>query len=319
MPELHSVMYHYVRDLPRTRHPRIKGLLIDEFHAQVKWLSSEFEMASLEATLEFLAGTYHPRRDLCMLTFDDGLKEHHSDVMPILAERNIQGIFGIITGCVEKGVVAPVHMNHFLTATLDFEEYRRAFLDEIETVSPGLLDQIVVDSDEAQRSYPLDTREMATFKLLVNFRLHPGLRDGVIRTLFERYCGSEKPFGDELYMNWREIRELQQGGMIIAGHTHTHQPLSTMNPEELEADVRTCRAALERHVLPQDLWPFSYPYGKRNSYSPAVIEALQGAGYDCSFGTEAGHNIPGTDVFELYRIDCKNVVENLSKALLTAR
>ena len=312
-------MYHYVRDLPRTRYPRIKGLLIDEFHAQVKWLSSEFEMVSLEAAIEFLEGRYHPRRDLCMLSFDDGLKEHHSDVMPILAERNIQGIFGIITGCVEQGVVAPVHMNHFLTATLDFDEYQKAFLDEIENVSPGLLDQVAVDSDEAQRSYPLDTREMATFKLLVNFRLHPGLRDGVIRRLFERYCGHERPFANELYMNWQEIRQLQQAGMLIAGHTHSHQPLSTMNAEELAYDVRTCRGALEQHIIPQELWPFSYPYGKRNSYSPAAIEALQHAGYVCAFGTEAGRNVDGTDLFELYRVDCKGVVENLSRGLLTAR
>ncbi len=31
LPQLHIVMYHYVRDLPRTRFPRIKGMMLDEF------------------------------------------------------------------------------------------------------------------------------------------------------------------------------------------------------------------------------------------------------------------------------------------------
>ena len=61
------------------------------------------------------------------MTFDDGLREHYADVTPILAEEQIQGLFFLITGCMEDGVVAPVHMNHFLMAHLGFEVYRRAF------------------------------------------------------------------------------------------------------------------------------------------------------------------------------------------------
>lgn len=30
-PTLHVVMYHYIRDLPRTPFPRIKGMLLSSF------------------------------------------------------------------------------------------------------------------------------------------------------------------------------------------------------------------------------------------------------------------------------------------------
>jgi peptidoglycan/xylan/chitin deacetylase (PgdA/CDA1 family) len=311
MPELQVVMYHYVRHLARTRYPAIKGMTVDAFRAQVQWLSEEFEMCSLEAALEFLGGTYRPRKDLCLLTFDDGLKEHFTEVMPILAERRIQGLFGVITGCVETGSVAPVHKNHFLTAVLSFEEYRTRMARELDELSPGLTDQLKVDADVAQRSYPLDTREMASFKFMVNFLIHADVRDAAIRNLFVEVCGAESAFSSELYMNWQEIRALQSAGMLIAGHTHWHRPLSTLSPEELEFDVKTNRELLDAHASAQTRWPFSYPYGKRNSYSPEVIGRLKEARFDCAFNTENGHNVANTSLFEICRTDCKNAIEEL--------
>src|SRR5918911_2667335 len=124
---LNVVMYHYVRDLPRTRFPRIKGLLTDDFRLQVAWLSERHEMATLESALAFLTGEFRPARDLCLLTFDDGLKDHYTDVLPFLSERRIQGLFFVITSCLE-GRVASVHKNHFLMAALEFDQYREAFL-----------------------------------------------------------------------------------------------------------------------------------------------------------------------------------------------
>ena len=316
-PELNIVMYHYVRNLPQTRYPRIKGLLVDEFRSQIEWLSSEFEMVTLDSALEFLRGHYKPRRQLCMLTFDDGLKEHFTDVMPMLAERRIQGIFGIITSCVQEHRVASVHMNHFLTAALDFDEYQTSFLAELQSVSPGLIDTIAIDPGVAQHSYPLDTREMAMFKLLINFLLPAEVRDRVIRTLFERFCGDEDQFARELYMSWAEIRQLQAAGMLLAGHTHWHRPLSSLSQEELAFDVTTCRTLLNENSDRQELWPFSYPYGKRNSYSPSVVDRLRQAGYDCALATEAGQNISGTPLFELFRVDCKAIVETLQSRFAT--
>src|SRR5215472_11211452 len=93
---LRVVMYHYVRDLPRTQFPRLKGILLEDFRHQVNELSSQYEMASVESALDFMTGEYRPRRDLCLLTFDDGLKEHYTDVTPILAEKRIRGVFFLI-------------------------------------------------------------------------------------------------------------------------------------------------------------------------------------------------------------------------------
>ncbi len=311
MRQLNIVMYHYVRDLPRTRFPRIRGMLTDDFRAQVDVLQSSFEMATLESALSFLAGKYHPRRNLCLLTFDDALREHFTGVMPILAERRIQGIFGIITGCVEEHAVAPVHMNHFLAADLAFHRYSRIFAAAWRLAYGELLSSIPVDVENARRSYPLDTASEAVFKWLINFQLPERQRDEIIRFLFARYFGEECAFARELYMSWDEIRQLQSAGMLLAGHTHRHRPLSALSLTELRHDLETSHHLLLNRTSHQALWPFSYPYGKRNSYSPDAIELLRSTGYDCALTTESGRNVPGVSSFELFRTDCNGAVQRL--------
>jgi peptidoglycan/xylan/chitin deacetylase (PgdA/CDA1 family) len=309
--QLHVVMYHYVRDLPSTRYPKIKGMMLDDFRRQIAWLASHYEMATLETALAFLRGTYRPANDLCIFTFDDGLKEHYTDVAPILSEYKIQGLFGVITSCVEDHIVAPVHMNHFLMAEMQFETYRSAFTQRLRDTEPGALASAHVDPKVAQKSYPLDTQEVATFKFLFNFSLDARVRDNIVEKLFEAYIGDQKSFASELYMNWEEIKQLQRAGMLIAGHTHWHRPLSTLTDDELNIDLSISRSLLDQNLEQQELWPFSYPYGKKNSYSGAAMRMLQRLGYTCAFNTEGGANTPGTPVFELHRIDCNGAIQQL--------
>jgi hypothetical protein len=227
-PQLHVATYHYVRDLPRTRFPRIKGMLLDDFRRQAKALPDVYEMATLESAIAFLTGKYSPRRDLCLMTFDDGLREHYADVTPILAEEEIQGLFFLISGCLEDGVVAPVHMNHFLMAHLGFDAYRPAFEKTVQEL--GHADKLEGRMDTAicQRTYPLDTQEIARFKYLFNFVLPPNIRDLAVKTLFERHLGGERAFGQELYLNWGEAREMQRAGMIMGRpYPRTPAPLDT--------------------------------------------------------------------------------------------
>ncbi len=302
---LRIVMYHYVRDLPRTRFPTIKGMLTSDFAAQVGALTARHEMASLESALAYLNGRYTPARDLCLLTFDDGLREHFSDVFPILAERRIQGIFGLITQCIEEHKVALVHQNHFLMATLDFATYEREFRQQLAEL-PDELD-LAIDSAEAARTYRWDTPEIAVFKYLLNFKLPEPVKARVLDTLFARHLGDEAQFARELYLSWEQARQMQEAGMLMGGHTHQHLALSSLSDADQLDDLTTCTRWLKTRLNPQALWPFTYPYGKRNSFTPDTVATLQSLDYACAFATEVGDNEPGQDSFVIRRIDPKDV------------
>jgi peptidoglycan/xylan/chitin deacetylase (PgdA/CDA1 family) len=305
---LHVVMYHYIRDLRNTSFPRIKGMLTSDFQEQVTALRSQYEMATLESALAFLQGVYSPPRDLCLLTFDDGLKDHYLEVTPILVDFDIQGVFFIITSCLQEHCIAPVHMNHFLMAALDFNFYKQAFLERLSEFDHDVHIYSQIDNITAQHTYCWDTPEVATFKYFFNFILNSDIRDQVVKTLFEEHIGDERSFSQTLYLSWEEARQMQTAKMLFGGHSHQHKPLATLCDTELSWDLSTCQELLTEHLRPQDLWPFSYPYGKQDSFNDTAVRQLKRLGFNCSFGTEVDVNLPGRDLFTLHRIDCNNVL-----------
>jgi len=307
-PQLHLATYHYVRHLPGSRFPHIKGMLIDEFVQQVKSLPELFEMATLTSALDFLKGTYRPRRNLCLMTFDDGLKEHYAEVTPVLDEQQIQGVFFPITSCMEDHAVVPVHMNHFLLAALGITQYRALFIEALNALGLRALAQTAVDQAAARRTYPLDDGETAQFKYLFNFLLPHRDRDFVVKHLFHEWIGEESAFASQLYISWSEARDMQRAGMLMGGHSHTHRPLALLTPDELQSDLVCCWNLMRSHLESQDAWPFSYPYGKADSFDENVIQILRHLGFCCALCTENGINLPGKDLFAICRVDCKSVI-----------
>lgn len=300
-PTLNVVMYHYVRDLARTKFPGLKAMDLSAFRKQVDGFRENYEMASLESALAFLAGQYQPRRPMCLLTFDDGVKEHYSEVTPLLASRGIEGLFFIVTGCIESGVVAAVHKNHFLTAELGFAKWRKLFLDRLLAMGGAMP---AVDAGVASRTYPWDEESAAQFKYFFNFLIPAALRDRVVADLFSEQLGDEGEFARNLYVSWAEAKQMQAEGMVLGGHTNTHRSLSSMDPEERRADLRECRRLLDQRVKHQYRTPFSYPYGKRDSFTQDSIERLCELNFCCAFSTEMGANQPGTDPYVIQRVDC---------------
>lgn len=305
--QLHVLMYHYVRDLPHTRFPHLKGMLVEDFRAQVDELAARYELASLETALAFLQGQYRAARDLCLLTFDDGLQEHWTTVTPLLAERGIQGQFFVITAALEEARVAAAHMNHFLMAALGFTKYRRAFLGRLRELAPAAPRLEMLDAARVRRTYRWDEPAVAAFKYLFNFELATKLRDRIVGELFAEYLGDEAVFARELYLTWAQARQMQEAGMLIGGHSHRHLPLARLSDDEQAGDLHTCLQLLQQRLKPQSWWPFSYPYGKRDSFNQITMTQLKRSGFTCAFATEVGANNVGADVFAVRRVDGKDV------------
>jgi peptidoglycan/xylan/chitin deacetylase (PgdA/CDA1 family) len=262
-------------------------------------------MATLESALAFLAGHYQPERSLCLLTFDDGLKDHYTEVLPFLSERRIQGLFFLITSCLE-GRVASVHKNHFLMAALEFDESQQAFRHRLAELSPETSTE--VDMKLVRRTYRWDAPEVAAFKYLLNFQLQAELRDQILDDLFLQYLGDQEAFASDLYLSWGEAQTMQANGMLVGGHSHSHVALATMEADRQRTDLKTCAVMLRDRLKPQSLWSFSYPYGKSNSFNSLTVDTIQDLGFGCAFATEVGNNNVGQDLFCIRRVDTKDIV-----------
>lgn len=298
-PRLRVVAYHYVRDVARTRFPRLKACGVDRFRNQIDRLADDHDFTTLEGAIAFLTGAYRPSRDLALLTFDDGLKEHHAEVTPLLADRGIQGLFFLTTDCLE-GRVAAVHKSHLLMADLPFETYRGAFMQRLE--SHGV--ELYVPRALAERTYRWDTPDVAQFKYLLNFCLEPAVRNSVLDAIFADHFGSEAAMARELYLDWDDARAMQASGMVIGGHTHTHLALAGQEPQVQQRELATCLRLLRARLDDQPQWPFAYPYG---SYSGVTANLVREVGFNCAFTVDPGDTVVNDDLFSLRRLDTNDV------------
>ena len=94
MTKLKIVMYHYVREIEGSAYPNIKGLEIAGFRRQLDYLSKNYSMITAEQLLSFAIGEEKKLPlNACLLTFDDGFKDHIQYVLPELKLRNLQVSF----------------------------------------------------------------------------------------------------------------------------------------------------------------------------------------------------------------------------------
>lgn len=302
------VTYHYVRDYASTPYPNIKGLDISAFVQQIEFLRDRCEVTDVSSALAFLNGEYSPSRDLCLLTFDDGLKEHYEVVLPVMQEYGFQGVFAIITGCVGAAHVAPAHKNHLLMATLPTDQYARSYRRMLDAT--GAFPNSQPTPEALRTTYPWDDEETARLKFLINFQTPPKIRDQILGELFNEVLGSESNIASKLYMDPEEVRTMQREGMVIAGHSHKHFALSTLG-ERQDDDLQTCASWLRGHCLEQEVWPFVYPFGQLNSFDHRTMAAARNHGFDCAFSTIEGSNEPGHDLYNLRRVDTNEVSKQL--------
>src|ERR1700733_8571561 len=112
------VMYHYVRDLERSRFPEIKGLSIERFCRQLDFIQSRHTPITVQDLLDAQAFKKALPPDPILLTFDDGYSDHFANVFPLLDTRGIQGCFFPPAQAVLEHTVLDVNKIHFLLAAV---------------------------------------------------------------------------------------------------------------------------------------------------------------------------------------------------------
>ena len=88
-------------------------------------------------------------------------------------------------------------------------------------------------------------------------------------------------------LTWKELREMQDAGVNIGFHSHSHHRLASLTSQELIADTTAGLAIMERELGQRPRF-FSLPYGGYNDYNPRVISVLKSLGLDLIFVAHPG-------------------------------
>lgn len=302
------VMYHYVRDLARTRFPEIRGLSTERFEGQLSYLTKHYTMCRPDEVLAAVRGETALPPNACLLTFDDGLSDHYTTVFPRLAERGIAAVFCPAARPLREGRVLDVHMIHFVLASV---RDHGGLVDEVLRLVETLRRTVALPDREAlyrMAAGPsrFDPPEVAFVKRLLQRVLPAPVRAEICWALFQRHVTADVAgFARELYMDVPQLQCLVRHGMAVAGHGYAHDWLETLGPAEQLDEIRQTMSLLEAVAgRPPANWIMCYPYG---SYSQLTLEQLRQA--DCAVGltTKVGLVADLDTPLELCRLDTNDL------------
>lgn len=302
------VMYHYVRDLARSRFPRIKGLDRALFVGQLDYLSRHYTVVSCEDVVDcwLNGGTLPPRAAL--LTFDDGFIDHYDVAFPLLAERNWRGAFYPIGMGSSAGQLVDVHKIHFLLASVVDD---RVVYQEVCDLLDELRPRHGLESTESlrERFYQTnrlgDSAETNFIKRVLQKGLPEAARSEIVDFLFRRHVtADEAAFAAELYASPAMLREMRQAGMHIGNHAWSHRWLAELPSEEARSEVRKGDAFLTELGVPAEGRTICYPYGNSNA---SVEQDMAQLGYALGFSSRFDLAEPKRERFTIPRLDTNHL------------
>ena len=275
MSNLTIVMYHYVRDLKNSRYPEIKGLDIDLFEEQIRYIRRHYNIITMEEVIYSIDnGSAIPDKSI-LLTFDDAYSDHYNYVFPILDKYSIQGSFYVPSKAITEHIILDVNKIHFILASV---EDKSKLVNELKKlIKTYQREYNLKDFDYYYRKLAqasaLDTKDVIFIKRLLQVELDEVLRIKIVNTLFEKYVGvSEGAFSRELYMNEEQLKHMLRSGMHIGNHGYNHYWWNSLNKQEMNNELHLSLNFLENLGVDMNNWTACYPYGSYDNQSIRMLE-----------------------------------------------
>jgi protein-tyrosine-phosphatase/peptidoglycan/xylan/chitin deacetylase (PgdA/CDA1 family)/carbamoylphosphate synthase large subunit len=270
--------YHRIGDAEET--PYDSGTFsasAEQFDAQITYLKQCFRIVGLEEACETVAGRPAPEGPSILITFDDGYRDNYTLAFQILRSHSVPACFFLPTAFVGTGTVPWWDLIAYVVKQ---SQNRVIHLQYPQPVTFDLkregLSQTIIQILELYKS--------------------PNMRDQErFLSSLEDACGTLRPQTDSnrRFLSWDEAREMQQAGMAFGSHTHTHEILSKLPPEQQEEELRVSRETMERQ-LARPVSVLAYPVGERSTFSQeTTMRLLERTGYSAAFSHYGGVNLPG--------------------------
>src|SRR4030067_3846660 len=224
------VNFHYIRDdKPLSG---IYPVSTEEFRRQVEVLGKLYRFLSQDQLIEMMCADSSPKRDYCLITFDDGFKEQWR-ALDILRQMSVPAVCFATTQPLMDNKAHDVHKMHYVYSQLeDMELY--ALLKE-----RFRIDEYEFDDALLAEEYRYDPRMKKKIKFFINFVLDECDRHATVDYLFSQVEPDESAFVRRLYMDHYDLKSLAEAGML-GTHTKTHRPLANLDLVSMREENQRC-------------------------------------------------------------------------------
>jgi peptidoglycan/xylan/chitin deacetylase (PgdA/CDA1 family) len=275
MSKLNIIVYHYVRDLSKSRYPDIKARHLSEFRTQLEFIGKHFTVVSVEQIVAAIKGASPLPPNAAWLTFDDGYLEHYTNVFPLLQARGWQGSFFPPANAILNGELLDVNKIHFILAS---QPNTQLIIDEIRHFVEKLrMEEMMMSFEQYWQDlahpWRYDPAEVVFIKRMLQRDLPETARNELTRHLFQRFIAIDPAaFANELYMSADQLKTMIRCGMYVGSHGAKHYWLDRLSPAQQAAEIDASLDFLKGLGAPTEDWVMCYPYGAYNSHTLELLK-----------------------------------------------
>ena len=302
MKFLTILMYHYVREIKNSQFPKIKGLEFKEFKNQINYLEKRYKFLDYEEFSYFTQNKKKLPKNSCILTFDDGYKDHIKYVVPELLKRKIKGFFFPSAKAVLENSILDINYIHLIISKCSNE------LDLINDLNFLLIKNGFTNKELKLyfKKYAISTRYdskyVRYFKYVLQNMIDLKKKNKIIKLLFKKYVKlEESEISKSFYLSVKDLKQILNSNMYVGGHGYDHFWMNKKTVNDQKKDINKTLSFLELIGAKTNRWIMSYPYG---SYNDNTIKILKGkkclAGLTIKIGS---NNLAKDNLFELKRYD----------------
>lgn len=266
-------MYHYVREIKNSEYPKIKGLEIEGFVRQLDYLNNNFNIIKAEDVINYVKFGVNLPDKACLLTFDDGYKDHLTYVLPELLQRKLQGSFFPPAKPVLEREILDVNRVHFILASVD--NYHDLISDVDQLCNEHGINSAELKYLKSKYAIPsrYDTAEVMYIKSLLQFALNENIRNSISSMLFQMHVNrSETDFANGLYLSFDEIKKLIDSGMYVGNHGYRHLWLDKESIHSQSSEIDSSLEFLKSVGANTSDWIMCYPYGAYNNHTLRLLK-----------------------------------------------
>jgi peptidoglycan/xylan/chitin deacetylase (PgdA/CDA1 family) len=280
-PRVHALTYHrIVPDYAAVAGRVIPALCTSTttFEAELTYLAQIMDVLDLASALDVLHGHRPVRRDVCVLTFDDGYRDTYTQALPILARMGLPATVFVPTGYV--GSPEPLlHDRLYAVLRVAAATPQKSAADTECWVARARAQGAARAVECAVAALQHDTLSQVT------------------EALEHSYGHGDGPDDDGLVLDWSQCQKLADAGVEIGSHTVSHRRLAGESEAAIRRELRDSKADIELHVG-RPVRFLAYPNG---AYSPVVVHASRDLGYLAAFTSNDHPNRIGAEPLELGR------------------
>jgi peptidoglycan/xylan/chitin deacetylase (PgdA/CDA1 family) len=302
-PPAVAVMYHYVRPDGEAIPAGIRPMLASQFEEQLDWLGEHYAIVPTDQFLQSFDRSTHFEKPPCLLTFDDGTRDHAEIVTPILARRGLSAVFFVLSGPAEEGLMPLTHAIHWLLGQPDettWELFERYAADELADVSA------LGDPGEAKRIYHYESELRARIKYAANMAMPVAATSAIVERAAKNAGQTLLELAQEWFVSAEQIGQMHCAGMTIGLHGHSHSSLQVLGEQGIRQEIVHGSAYLTRITGVAPTW-WACPFGGTGAPEvtlAAMRDAMKCAGLRAAVTTQKSPVFVNTNALGIPRYDC---------------